>query len=128
MATSARVQLIETGPAAQVIAQANAAFVVTDARGREITLKKAGVLAQFRLIEALGDTAKNEVYVRMAMPLLFVADIDGDPVLPMTRKAEVEALIQRLDDEGIAAVHEGVQAHFGQRNTPEEDKAALLGK
>jgi len=119
----AKVTLNQT-PTAQVIAKAAAAVTITDARGRSITLKKPGVLAQFRLIEALGDTAKNEVYVRMVMPLIYVAEVDGDPVPPPVRKSEVEALIQRMDEDGIAAVMEGVTANFGAQD-PEAEKAAV---
>lgn len=114
----------EASPAAQAIAKAQAAAEVIDARGRIFTLKKPGVLAQFRLIEALGDTAQNQVYMAMVLPLIFVAEIDGDPILLPTRKSEVEALIQRLDEDGIVAVQEGVKEHFGA-STPEQDKAAV---
>ena len=118
-----QVTINENTPAAQAIAKAQATAEVIDERGRIITLKKPGVLAQFRLIEALGDTAKNEVYMGMVLPLIFVAAIDGDAVVPPTRKSEVEALIQRLDEDGITAVQEGVREHYGA-STPEQDKAA----
>lgn len=111
-------------PAEQAISRAVQAVSITDARGRNITLKKPGVLAQFRFIEALGDTAQNQVYMAMAMPLIFVAEIDGDPVVMPTRKSEIEALIQRLDEDGIAAVQTGVSDHF-KASTPEQDKAAV---
>lgn len=117
------VTLQET-PSAQLVAKAAATTECIDAAGRTITLKKPGVLAQFRLIEALGDTAKNEVYTSMVLPLIFVSAIDGDPVVPPTRKGEVEALIQRLDEDGIAAVVKAVQEHYGKSN-PEADKATL---
>lgn len=113
-----------TTPSEEVVQKALFECTVTDAKGRVITLKKPGVLAQFRLIEALGETAKNEVYMGMVLPLIFIAAIDGDAVLTPTRKSEVEALIQRLDEPGITAVVSGVQEHFGQSN-PEADKAAL---
>jgi hypothetical protein len=114
----------ETPPSAQVVAKASAAAETIDPRGRIISLKKPGVLAQYRLIEALGDTAKNEVYVGMVLPLIYVSAIDGDPVTPPTRKSEVEALIQRLDEDGIAAVMEAVRDNYGATN-PEADKAAI---
>ena len=115
---------INESPTAQVIAKASAEVAIHDARGRAITLKKPGVLSQFRLNEALGETAKNEVYVRMSMPLLYVAAIDGEAVTPLLRKSEVEALIQRLDEDGISAVMDGVSANYGAQS-PDADKAAL---
>lgn len=97
---------------------------VTDSRGRIIKLKKPGVLAQYRLIEILGDSAKNEVYMGMVLPLIYVTSIDGDAVHQPASKPQVEALIQQLDEDGIAAVMVGVQENFGQQD-PEADKAAL---
>lgn len=111
-------------PSQQVVAKATAETVITDGRGRSIRLKKPGVLAQFRLIEVLGDTAKNEVYMSMVLPLIFVTEIDGETIFPPARKSEVEALIQRLDEDGISAVQAAVVQSFGNSN-PEADRAAL---
>lgn len=111
-------------PSAEVVAKASAEISVTDARGRVITLRKPGVLAQYRLIEILGDSAKNEVYWTMTFPLIFVTKIDGDAVSMPISKREVEALITRLDDEGVSAVVHGVQESFGQ-SSPGQDKEQL---
>jgi hypothetical protein len=89
---------------------------ITDARGRTITIKKPGVLAQYRLIECLGDTAKNETYVSMVLPLIYVAAIDGEALPPIMRKSEVEALVQRLDEHGLAALMAGIEANFAAPN------------
>lgn len=111
-------------PSAQVIAKATESTETTDARGRVITMRKPGVLAQYRLVEILGDTAKNEVYMGMVLPLMFVTAIDGEAVLPFARKSEVEALIQRLDEDGILAVADAVTKNYGKPD-PEADRAAL---
>ncbi|MBW9334593.1 hypothetical protein FEE59_13845 [Herbaspirillum sp. RU 5E] len=88
---------------------APAETTVPDAAGRVIKLRRPGILAQYRLIEALGDSAaSNDTYVRMVMPILYVVQIDDDAVPPLRTKAEVEALIQRLDDHGMRAVMEGI--------------------
>lgn len=108
-------------PSEQVIKAATTHVVVNDGRGRAITLKKPGPLAQYRLIEVLGDSAKNEVYTGMVLPLIFVAAIDEDQISQPTTKRELEALIQTLDEEGIEAVMQGVQENFG-KGTPEENK------
>lgn len=111
-------------PTEQIIKQASAEVSVTDANGRVIVLKKPGVLAQYRLIELLGDSAKNEVYMAMVLPLIYVAELDGHPVPLPAKKSEVEALISRLDEDGINAVMLGVQEHFG-RSDPDADKESL---
>jgi hypothetical protein len=73
-------------PSEQATAKGAKTVTVTDGSGRKLTLKKPNVLAQYDLIEALEDTAKNDVYVAMVLPLIYVANIDGDPVLPSTTK------------------------------------------
>lgn len=115
---------VTVNPTEQLIAAANQSFDVTDARGRTITLRKPGVLAQFRLVEALGETASNATYVNMVLPLLFVHAVDGEQTGALASKVLVEALIQRLDDDGIAAVIKGVEEHFGKQDA-EADRAAL---
>lgn len=100
-------------PSQEITRAASAEHNVKDARGRTITLRKPGILAQYRLIETMGESAKNEVYMDMVMPVLFVSAIDGEPVPAPMKKSEVEALIQRLDEDGITAVVTGVRDKFG---------------
>lgn len=114
----------QASPSEMAISKAHQEAVVTDAKGRTIKLKRPGVLAQYRLIEVLGETAQNRVYMAMVLPLIFVIEIDGDYVFFPAKKSEVEALIQRLDHEGIEAVMNGVKDNFGESD-PEADKAAL---
>jgi hypothetical protein len=111
-------------PSDQVVNQAHKEISVTDGNGRVISLKKPAVLTQYRLIEMLGDAARNQVYMGMVVPLIYVSAIDGEPVFVPTTKRELEALIQRLDEEGIEAVMMGVQENFGNID-PEKDKADL---
>jgi hypothetical protein len=115
---------VTVNPSEQVIAKAVAEVTITDARGRSIKLKKPGVLAQFRLVEILGDTSKNETYMNMVLPMIYVAAIDDEPVYQPASKREVEALIQRLDEDGVSAVISGARENFGASD-PEADKVAL---
>lgn len=124
MATVTINETPEDLPSDQIIKKASAEVSVTDERGRVIKLKKPGVLAQYRLVEILADSARNEVYMGMVLPLIYVSAIDDDPVYQPSRKSEVEALIQRLDEDGIAAIMAGVQEHFGKVD-PEKEKEAL---
>ena len=115
---------VTLSPSEELIAKASAEQVVEDSTGRIITLRKPGVLAQYRLVEMLGETAKNQVYMGMVLPLLYVSAINDDKLPALSTKREVEALIQRLDEAGIEAIMKGVQEHFGAPD-PEADKAAL---
>ncbi len=115
---------VTLSPSEELIAKASAEQLVEDSTGRVITLRKPGVLAQYRLVELLGKAAENQVYMGMVLPLLYVAAINDDRLPALSNKREVEALIQRLDEAGIEAVMKGVQEHFGAPD-PEADKAAL---
>ena len=104
MSKPLKVTLNET-PAEQIIAKANEAKTINDSRGRSIQLKNPGILAQYRLVKMIGaESAKNEVYVNMLVPLLWVTEIDGEAVGTPLSEREIEALIQRLGEEGISAI------------------------
>lgn len=109
----------------RIIKKANQVYEIEDENGRVIELKKPGALAQFRLIEMVGsDTAQNQVYMAMVLPLLFVNKIDGVSVF-LSTKNELEALIQRLEDEGIEAVVKNVPKYFGKKEDASEGKERI---
>ncbi|PUA19580.1 hypothetical protein [Glaciimonas sp. PCH181] len=118
-----KITLKET-PTQEVLAKANEESTVIDALGRTIKIKKPGVLAQYRLIEALGDSAKNQTYMGMVLPLIYVTAIDDLAVNQPKTKLQVEALIQQLDESGIEAVMNHVQEKYGNSD-PEKDKEEL---
>ena len=89
-----------------------AAVDVKDRRGRTLQIKRPNVLAQYKLVEMLGASAEGRVYLAMVTPLLFLQSIDGE-VQNFANKREMEAVIQRLDDDGLAALNAGIEEHFG---------------
>lgn len=92
---------------------------ITDKKGKKIVLKKPNVLAQYHIVEIVGDSAKNQVYMAMVMPLLYVESIDGVGV-SMSKKSELEALILRLGDEGVSCVMNAVQENFMPKDAGDE--------
>lgn len=88
-------------------------IVVTDRRNRRITLRKPGLLAFYRLIDVLGDNANNPMYVVIVAPLLFVQEIDGEPVPTPCSKNDLDQLLDHLESDGINAVVHGLKEHFG---------------
>lgn len=106
----------EATPSEQLIKKADATVVVTLGDGRNVTLKKPGVLSQFRLIRMLGDAAKNQVYVSMVLPFTYITAIDGKLVNAPNTEREIEALITRLGDEGVDVVMHGVADNFGAQS------------
>lgn len=116
---------VHTTPSQELVQQASKAAEITDRRGRKFKLVKPSVLAQYRIVKVVGaDTAANQTYMMMIMPLLFVQEIDGETVMFPNSELELEALIQRLDDDGVEAVALGVQENWGNQD-PEADKAAI---
>ncbi len=112
-------------PSADIVNAAANGVTVTDSTGRRIHLRKPGTLAQYRLIEAAGPAAENRTYMAMTLPLIFVAAIDDIPVPGIATKNQLEALIQRLGDEGIQAVSDGIMEHFNAAPDPDGDRAKL---
>lgn len=103
------------GAAAGLIRDATAPEDVTDARGRKLTIRKPGPLAQYRLVKNVGpEAAANQTYMQMIQPLIYLAAIDGDPVHLPASDREVEALIQRLDDDGLTALMSWYMVHVIQ--------------
>ena len=93
-----------------------AAIEVQDRRGRTIQIKRPNVLAQYHLVEMLGPAAENRVFLAMVTPILFLQAIDG-VVQNFANRGELDAVIQRLDDDGLAALNAGIDKHFGAGET-----------
>lgn len=91
-------------PSEEIVAAANAITHVIDARGRKIGLRKPTLLSQYKLVEFLGDTAKNEAFMSMLMPIVMVAELDGEVIHPPRSRLELDALITRIDDDGLTAI------------------------
>lgn len=92
-------------PTQELVKAATRSEVLTDENGRRILVRKPSVLAQFRIVQAVGpELAENQTYMAMVNPLIYVGAIDDDPVPLPASLNEVEALITRLGEEGLAAV------------------------
>lgn len=106
-------------PSQEIIANVVKACHVVDGMGRKIHLRKPGVLAQYRLVEMLGDhAASNDRYMGMVAPLMYISQIDDDDAITITTKTELEALIQRLGEEGLDAVMAKVKEVYGGQQDP----------
>jgi hypothetical protein len=80
-----------------------------DRTGREITVRLLTALDRLRLFKAIGATlAENPPYLGMAILAFSVAEIDGVPVPSPATESQLEALVQRLGDEGVDAIAEAV--------------------
>jgi len=85
------------------------ADVVKDRRGREIELRRVGVLEQLRLFKALGpELSENLAYCGLARIAAAASMIDGVPVPFPASESAVEAALERLGDDGVDAIAEAL--------------------
>ena len=96
-------------PSERIIAEAGRPLQATDAAGRTLELRRPGALDRLRLFKALGPVLSgNDRYVGYAMLAYCVQAIDGVPVPAAASEAQLEALVGRLGDAGLAAVGEAL--------------------
>jgi hypothetical protein len=83
----------------------NAPAILTDTKGRTITVQRPELLAEFDFIEAIGPKlSANHTWVQMAMQCIYVREIDGLRVSKPSTEAAVKALVVRLGHEGFEAI------------------------
>jgi hypothetical protein len=79
--------------------------VLTDAKGRKLTLRKITVLEQVRMLRAIGPAqSENQPYFQMVECACMVAQIDELPMMMPNNEQQIDAVISRLGDEGMSAV------------------------
>lgn len=107
-----RVQMSEAAsatPTEQIVKAANQAEVLTLTDGRRVTMRKPGVLAQYKLTEALGpELAMNQAYVQQVQPIMWVGAIEDahgpEALFVPANKLQIESLIERLGEVGMDAI------------------------
>jgi hypothetical protein len=78
---------------------------VVDNRGRRITVKKLSALDRVRLFRALGAIdSENRMLGSYASTAAAVTELDGLPVPFPSTSLQLDALIGRLDEDGLEAV------------------------
>ena len=80
-------------------------LTLTASDGRRLTLRRLTALDKLRLFKAAGPAlSQNQPWLGMAMLASSVTAIDDVPIPPPTNEPQIEALVGRLGDAGIAAV------------------------
>lgn len=103
-------------PSTRLIGAANATVTITDSLGRSLTLRRLSTLDRLRLFKALGaELAQNPPYLGMATLAVSVCAIDSVPQPTPANEAQIEALVLRLGDAGIAAIAAALTSE-GQAN------------
>ncbi len=112
-------------PSEQFIKEGKEEYSIIDSNGRNLTIKKPNLVDQYRFVAALGDElSSNRTFCAMCNPIRFVTSIDGIPVSRPTNINEIYALIDRVNEEGLMAVVEGIKKHYADE-TEEEAKENL---
>jgi hypothetical protein len=111
----ATIRTVSESPSEQVTKAASAIeHCKPDARGRRIGVVKPSALARYRLLKMLGaENAGNQHVLGYAMLASCVREIDGQQVFAPNSEREIEALIDRLGDEGLAAIGQCMAEKFG---------------
>jgi hypothetical protein len=92
----------------------------TDADGKVYKYKDLDPADMLNLMEAAGANSGNQGWMRMAMLISSVKDIDGLPVPMPTNKNQVLSLARQVGNAGLVALN---AAMFGDDETP--DAAAV---
>jgi hypothetical protein len=92
-------------PAQVIIGESDKPLAAVDSKGRRLLFRRLTALDTLRLLKAAGPVlSQNEPWLSMAGLGFSVREIDGVPVPTPTTEAQIEGLIDRLGDEGLAAV------------------------
>lgn len=106
-------------PSEEAVAAANVTATARDVRGRVFTLRKPGMLRQYQLIKILGgETAQNEVYMRMILPIIWVEAIDGEAIPAPRTESELDVLIARIEEDGLVAIATALGELSGNTELP----------
>ena len=79
-------------------------ITVTDGNGRSLCLRRLTALDRLRLFKAAGPTlSQNDRWLGMAILAVSVSAIDDIPIPQPCTEQQIEALVHRLGNSGIAA-------------------------
>jgi hypothetical protein len=111
-------------PSVSIVESATAGETVVDRLGRKLTLHRLTALDKLRLFKAAGpDLALNEAWLGMAMLASSVVAIDDVPIPSPTTEQQIEAMVGRLGEIGIAAAADALLP-MTERNAAEMVRSA----
>ncbi|WP_193540128.1 hypothetical protein [Rhodopila globiformis] len=102
-------------PSQSVIGGSERIITAIDARGRKLTLRQLTSLDTLRLFKAAGpDLSQNTSWLSMAGLAFSVTEIDGVPIPRPTTETQIEGIVDRLGDEGLAAIADALEESQGE--------------
>ena len=109
-------------PSQSIVAAAPTSVIheITDSRGRILRWKLPTFLEQVRMIRAIGaEQSSNQVYVQMVTIACSIVSIDGAPQPKPTNEVQIDGIIERLGDEGVAAISAYMRRSAAERSAAE---------
>lgn len=92
-------------PSQRIVHEAAGTTTTVDMQGRRLLIRRLTALDTLRLFKAAGPIlAQNEPWLSMAGLAFSVLEIDGVPIPPPSTEAQIENVIDRLGDCGLAAI------------------------
>jgi hypothetical protein len=92
-------------PSNTVLREASQTIPAIDRMGRRLLLRRMTALDTLRLFKAAGpNLAQNGPWLSLAGLAFSVVEIEGVPVPAPATEAQIESLIDRLGDDGLAAI------------------------
>jgi hypothetical protein len=105
-------------PSQIITGEATRATTTVDSKGRRLTLRQLTALDTLRLFKAAGPVlAQNEPWLSMAGMAFAILEIDGVPVPTPVTEGQIEAVIERLGDEGLAAIANVMKDNYADSST-----------
>lgn len=97
-------------PSNAVLREATQTIPAVDRKGRRFLLRHMTALDTLRLFKAAGPVlAQNGPWLSLAGLAFSVVEIDGVPVPAPVTEAQIESLIDRLGDEGLAGIADALK-------------------
>jgi hypothetical protein len=111
-------------PSESIVGGAATTENIVDSNGRRLTIRQLTALDRLRLFKAAGPLlAQNQPWLGMALIACSVAAIDDVPVPPPYNETQIEVMVGRLGDAGIAAIAQALEQSAQTSTVEIVDKA-----
>jgi hypothetical protein len=105
-------------PSQTIVRDSARTLTTVDTKNRRLSVRRLTALDTLRLFKAAGPVlAQNEPWLSMAGLAFSVLEIDGVPVPTPVSEAQIEGLIDRLGDEGLAAIANVIKEEYPASET-----------
>jgi hypothetical protein len=97
-------------PTQSIVHEAAGTRTATDKNGRRLLLRRLSAVDTLRLFKIAGPIlAQNDPWLSMAGLAFSVLEIDGVPIPAPATESQIESIIDRLGDAGLAAIADALK-------------------